>query len=76
MLLWREIKDNEMGGACSTLGEEKCIQNFGFKDLGKTPLGIFLLRSEDSIGLGLWNLGCGLDSAGSWFNGELFCTWL
>jgi hypothetical protein len=32
MLLWREIKDNEMGGACSTLGEEKCIQIFGFKD--------------------------------------------
>jgi len=59
-----KIEKNEMGWACSTYrGQDRCIQEFGGKPEGKTPLGKPKRRWEDNIickirlsgrGIGAW----------------------
>jgi hypothetical protein len=62
------MKENEVGGACSTHGrEEERVQGFGGKE-GKRPLERPRLKWEDGIKVDLREIGwggCGVDSPGS-----------
>jgi len=64
-----KIEKNEMGGACSTSGEEeRRIQGFGGKPEGMISLGRPRRRWEDNIKMDLQEVGCavnGLVRAGS-----------
>jgi len=46
-----------MGGACSTHGKDKWIQNFDQKPEGKTPLARPKRRWEDNIRMDLREVG-------------------
>jgi hypothetical protein len=63
----RAIKENEVGGACSTRGEgEKNIQEFGEKAQIKRSLGRPRRRWEDGIRMDLGEIGWGMWSGFSW----------
>jgi len=52
---------NEMGRACSMYGgDEKCIQHFGGKPVGKRPLGRPRHIWEDNIKMDLQEVGWGM----------------
>jgi hypothetical protein len=54
----QNIKQNEMGGTCSTNWRyEKCTQNFGRKTEGKRPLRKPRSRWKDDIRLDLREIG-------------------
>jgi len=55
-----QLEKNEMGGACSTYGEEeRHIQGEVRKPEGKRPLGRHRHRWEDNIKMDLQEVGCG-----------------
>jgi hypothetical protein len=55
-----KIENNEIGGACSTYGEEEMsIQGFGGKPNGKRPLGRPGRRCEDNLKMDLQDRGGG-----------------
>jgi hypothetical protein len=62
----RQVKANEVGGACGTHGRgEKSVHGFGGKARRKRPLGKPRRRWEDGIRMDLREIGfggCGLDS--------------
>jgi hypothetical protein len=43
-----QIKEDEMGGACGTYGEEKCMQVF-FRKPNRRPLAIYMRKCECNI---------------------------
>jgi hypothetical protein len=55
-----KIKKNEMGGACSAVGEERGVYRVLVrKPEGKRPLGRPRRRWEDNIRINLQEVGCG-----------------
>jgi hypothetical protein len=57
-----QIKNNEMGGACSTCGgEERCIRGLGGKSKGTILVGISRPRWKDNIKMDLQEVGWGMD---------------
>jgi hypothetical protein len=53
-----EIKEDEMGGACTTRGKnEKIIQNFAWKTLREEASGRLRLRPEDDVKMDLREIG-------------------
>jgi hypothetical protein len=56
-----KIEKNEIGGACSTDGEESGVYRVSVGKLeGKRPLGRPRRRWEDNIRMGLQEVGCGV----------------
>jgi hypothetical protein len=55
------VRENEMGGVCSTDGEERGMYRvFVGKPEGKRPLGRPRHRCEDNIKMDLQEVGCGV----------------
>ena len=51
------VKNTEMGRACSTYGEERCIHGFGGEHLRETQLGRSRRRWENNIKVDLEQVG-------------------
>jgi hypothetical protein len=57
----RQVKANEVGGACGTHGRgEKSVEGFGGKARRKRPLGRPRRRWEDGIRMDLREIGLGV----------------
>ena len=55
-----KMEKNEMGGACSTMGDRRGVQRFLVgKPEGKRPFGRPRCRWEDDFKMDLQEVGCG-----------------